>query len=133
MKSASAASFGHSHDHTRLAPCGRSGTSTVSGTTSSASCTTGSVAIRAHLLLQAFGDAARHDGQLGRVEAARSRQIDLELLSDSARPAREDKDAVAKPHRLARVVSHEEDGQRARAPQADELLVQEVARDRVDR
>src|SRR5216684_3330656 len=103
MKSANAASFGQSHDHTRRAPCGRSGTSTVSRT-SSTSRATGSVAIRAHLLLQTFGDAACHDRQLGRVEAPRSRQVDLELLSDAARPAREDKDAVAKPHGLASVM-----------------------------
>src|SRR5712692_835752 len=115
MKSASAASFGHSHDHTRRAPCGRSGTSTVS-TTSSTSRATGSVAIRTHLLLEAFGDAACHDCQLGRVEAPRSRQVDLELLSDAARPAREDKDAVTEAHGLACVVGHEKDRQRAGAP-----------------
>src|SRR5205814_9112696 len=101
MKSPSAASFGHSHDHNRLAPCGRSGSSTLSVATSSTSRTTGSVAIRTHLLLQALGDAARHDGQLGRVQAPGSRQVDLELLSDSAWPAREHQDAIAKPDRLA--------------------------------
>src|SRR5258708_28710194 len=132
MKSASAASFGQSHDQTRLAPCGRSVASTVS-ITSSTSRATGSVAIRTHLLLEAFGDAARDDRQLGRIEAAWSGQVDSELLSDAARPVREDKDAVAEAHGFARVVGHEKDGQRARAPQADELLVQEVARDRVDR
>src|SRR5947208_16529269 len=120
MKSASAASFGHSHDHNRLMPCGRSGTSTVSGASSSTSCTAGSVAIRAHLLLQAFGDAARYHRQLGRVEAAGSRQVDLELLSHAARPAREDPDPVAKPHRLARVGGPEADGQPPPAPQAEE-------------
>src|SRR5258706_14375015 len=67
------------------------------------------------------------------MEAAWSGQVDVELVSDAARPAREDKNAVAEAHGLACVVGHEKNGQRARAPQADELLVQEVARDRVDR
>src|SRR6266581_40657 len=124
MKSASAASFGQSHDQTRLAPCGRSVASTVS-ITSSISRAAGSVAIRTHLLLEAFGDAACDDCQLGRVEASWSRQVDRELLCDPPRPAREDKDAVAEADGLARGVGHEKDGQRARAPEADELLVQE--------
>jgi len=54
-------------------------------------------------------------------------------VGDAPRPAREDQHPISQTHRLARVVRDEENGQPGLRPEPFQLLVQQVARDGVER
>ena len=69
------------------------------------------------------GDSMRRPGGLG----------DAPLAGDAAGPAGEQDDALAEAGGLAHVVGDEDDRAAGRAPDALELLVQQVARDGVER
>jgi len=58
----------------------------------------------AYLLFEPVGDRSRDDREVGRVEDARSRQVDPHLVSDATRPARENEHPIAEANRFSGVV-----------------------------
>src|SRR3954454_4157928 len=109
---------------------GATGTSSAS---SPAVSVRSSTAMAADLVLEPVGDRRRQTGDVERVEPARPRDPDRVLLHDPARPARQEDHPVAQADGLAHVVGHEDHGYAGLAPHPFELLVQYVARHRVER
>ena len=68
-----------------------------------------------------------------RLDPSGARDVDGELGDHAARAARQQHDAVAEPDGLAHVVGDEEDRQALLAPEALDLVVQQVAGHRVER
>src|SRR5262245_51146928 len=61
------------------------------------------------------------------------REVDPDLLQYAARPMREDEDPAGQVHGFGNAVRHEDDRGARRGPDAQQLLVQMVARDLVER
>ena len=70
-----------------------------------------SVAMAADLLPQPVGDLGGERGDLGRVDAARPRDVDPGARDHPAGPAGQQHDPVTEPGRLAHVVGDEQDGE----------------------
>ena len=71
--------------------------------------------------------------RLLRSDAARARQVDGHVLADPSRAPRHDDHAIAESDGLLDVVGHEEHRGVGRLPQAEQLLLQDDLRLRVDR
>src|SRR6266508_6743150 len=125
-----AATLGQSQDHVAGSRRGR--WVDLCGSSSSADETSVTVAVAVRLHLQAVGDLARDERNVGRVESSWSRKFDVDLVRDPARAAGEHQHAVAKADGLPWVVGDEQDGQARLGPDALDLVVKEVTRDRVE-
>src|SRR5262245_43461214 len=140
--SAIASSLGHSEAHAREYHFGFGG-STISRLSrpesSDSSDRSGGIFVRSvvamatHLLAQPVRDLTGLGRDLGRVHAPRPRDADRELGRDASRSAREQHHAVAEADRFADVVGDEHHRLVGGAPQSLELVVQKVARHRVER
>src|SRR5437660_709817 len=131
--SATAASFGQSHESNRPGCLGWLGSASVSAGAVSSAAPRASADTQTRLLLEALSDPACDDGELRRIKTARPRQVDADLVRDPAWPARKNEHPAAKADRLPGVVRDEEDGEPLGAPQTEQLLVEQVAGDGVER
>src|SRR5581483_153746 len=137
---ASAASLGHSADHTRQTNGGLAATtrsrssspassafSTPESTTPLASpAPLVSTTMTAHLLAQRIGDPACHARHFGRLDTTGPLDVHRELGRHPAGPAGEEHDAIAEPGGFTRVVGDEQHREAAVAPDALQLVVQDV-------
>src|SRR5918994_6795014 len=140
--SAIASSLGHAAAQMRAARLGRDGSavSRWSSPESSRSRSSvpwprplsGVVAMAADLLTQLVGDRGGQVGHGMRLDPAGAGDLDGELGHDSYRPAREQHDPVAQTHRPAHVMGDEQDREALLAPEAFDLVVQQVARHGVE-
>src|SRR4051794_8358584 len=92
-----------------------------------------SVAMAGDLLTQVLRDLGAQRGHVGVLDASGLGDVDAPLARHPSGSRREQHDALAEPDGLTHVVGHEDDGAACLRPDADELLVQDVAGDRVER
>src|SRR4051794_12180190 len=84
-----------------------------------------------HDLVQMHNVCGETSDRLG-LRAARTREIDLDLLDDAAGPVRHDQYPVGQEHRLRDAVSHQHDGFLHLLPDAEQLDVELVARQGIE-
>src|SRR5882672_11968591 len=72
-------------------------------------------------------DSFGHGGDLGIFDVARTRQRDGKLCFDAARPVAQNENTIAEADRFAHIVGDKDDGLPGLAPDALELVVEEVA------
>src|SRR5262245_15867847 len=137
-----AATFGHVARQARTASDadGRADCSSASSPASSDASrasprgwTSSAAAMASDLPAQLVGHARGERGDARILDAARAGELDVEVRGEPSRTAGEEHDAIAEPRRLAHVVRDEHDGEPGLAPDVLELVVQQVARDRVER
>src|SRR6266404_955398 len=87
----------------------------------------------ANLFAELLADRDRERGDLRRLDPSLAADHHREFGDRPTRPARQQHDALAEPDRLADVVGNEQDRQPGIAPDPLELLVEEVAGDRIER
>src|SRR5690349_6733459 len=92
-----------------------------------------SLAMTADLPVQFAGDLRGQRAHVRRLDGPRVRNVDRPLADDPAGPRPHEDDALTEPGRLADVVRDEHDRQALLLPHPDELLVQHVAGDGVER
>src|SRR4051794_28075961 len=92
-----------------------------------------SLAMAADLLVQFAGDLRGERAHVRRLDGPRLRDVDPPLANHPARPGAHQHHALAQAGRLAHVVRDEHDRQALLLPHPDELLVQHVAGDGVER
>src|SRR6267142_4094922 len=72
-------------------------------------------------------DSLGHGGNLGIFDMTRPHQRDGKLRFDAARPVAQNENAIAEADRFAHIVSDKDDGLSGLAPDALELVVEQVA------
>src|SRR4051812_45361664 len=92
-----------------------------------------SMAMAADLLVQLAGDLAGQRADIRRLDRARLGDAPLPLADDATGARAHEHDPLPEPGGLADVVGHEDDRQLLLGPDPLQLLVQDVAGDRVER
>src|SRR3954463_8217268 len=90
-------------------------------------------AMTAGPLVQLVGDPRRERADPGRLDGPRLRDVDLPLPDDAPGAGPHEHPPLTEPRGLPHVVRDEDDRQALLRPDAGELLVQDVAGDRVER
>src|SRR5688500_10253961 len=86
----------------------------------------------AHLLTKPVDDLGRLRSDVRRLDTPRTIKRDRELVDDPPGTARQEQHAIAQPDGFANVVCHEHDRHAGLVPYALELVVHQVACDRIE-